>query len=61
MNDNTYKGRPCMVEKIQIGQTIFSVISVQSDAARESVEDKIKRLILEYSASAITGNLHKTA
>jgi len=32
-----------------IGNTLFTVISVQSENARESVDSKLKRLILNHA------------
>ena len=45
----TYKGRPCRVSEMQVGNTLFTVISVQSDRAKETAYDKVKRLILDHS------------
>ena len=41
-----HKGKPCRVDKMQVGTTLFTVISVQSDSAKEKVNDKVKNLIL---------------
>ena len=46
----TYKGRPCRTEEMQIGNTLFTVISVQSEHAEETAYDKVKRLILGQTA-----------
>ena len=43
---STYEGRPCTVSEMTVGNTLFTVISVQSDSARETAFEKIKRLIL---------------
>ena len=43
---NTYEGRLCRSTEMQIGNTLFTVISVQSDTAKETAFDKVKRLIL---------------
>ena len=45
----TYKGRPCRVSEMQVGNTLFTVISIQSDRAKETAYDKVKRLILDHS------------
>ena len=44
---STYKDRACRSSEMTIGNTTFTVISVQSDAARETAYDKVKRLILD--------------
>ena len=49
---STYKDRACRSSEMIIGNTTFTVISVQSDAARETAYDKVKRLVLD-SAEAI--------
>ena len=52
MNDpviTTYQGRPCSVSKMTVGNTNFTVISVQSDHARETAYEKVKKLILSHS------------
>ena len=36
--------------QMQIGDTLFTVISVESDRARERLYDKVKRLILNDEA-----------
>ncbi|MEQ3473365.1 hypothetical protein [Enterococcus cecorum] len=41
-----YEGKPCRVYEMQVGTTLFTVISVQSDSAKETVNDKVKNLIL---------------
>ena len=43
---STYEGKPCTVSEMTIGNTVFTVISVQSDAAKEKACDKVKKLIL---------------
>ena len=32
----TYKDKPCRISEMTIGNTTFTVISVQSDAAKET-------------------------
>ena len=34
------------VTEMQVGDTIFTVVSVESDRAREHLYDKVKRMIL---------------
>lgn len=48
---STYQGRPCCVSEMTVGNTVFTVISVQSDHARETAYQKLKRLILENASS----------
>ena len=38
--------KPHHTSHMQIGDTLFTVVSVESDRARESLYDKVKRLIL---------------
>ncbi len=42
----TYRGKPCRSTEMKVGNTIFTVISVQSEKAAETAYDKVKRLIL---------------
>lgn len=42
-----HNGKPCRVDEMQVGTTLFTVISVQSDSAKETVNDKVKNLILK--------------
>ena len=37
---------PSRVTEMQVGDTIFTVVSVESDRAREHLYDKVKRMIL---------------
>ena len=46
---NTNKGRPARVSEMMVGNTLFTVISVQSENAKETPCEKVKRLILEHS------------
>ncbi|MDO4853442.1 MAG: hypothetical protein Q4A88_08515 [Clostridia bacterium] len=48
----TYEGRPCTVSEMAVGNTLFTVISVQSDSARETTFEKVKKLILGNCTSA---------
>ena len=38
--------KPHRTSRMQIGDTIFTVISVESERAREHLYDKVKRMIL---------------
>ena len=38
--------KPNRTSQMQIGDTLFTVISVESDRARERLYDKVKRMIL---------------
>ena len=40
------KQKPSRVTEMQIGDTLFTVVSVESDRAREHLYDKVKRMIL---------------
>lgn len=42
----SHNGRPCSKTEMQIGETMFTVISVQSETARETVYEKVKKLVL---------------
>ena len=47
MDVNTItNNKPSRVTEMQIGDTIFTVVSVESDRARERLYDKVKRMIL---------------
>ncbi|HAY72279.1 MAG TPA: hypothetical protein DCY31_00220 [Ruminococcaceae bacterium] len=47
MDVNTItKNKPSRVTEMQIGDTLFTVVSVESDRAGEHLYDKVKRLIL---------------
>ena len=38
--------KPSRVTEMQVGDTIFTVVSVESNRARERLYDKVKRMIL---------------
>ena len=42
--------KPHRTSQMQIGDTLFTVISVESDSAREHLYDKVKRMILNDEA-----------
>jgi len=47
MDVNTItKNKPSRVTEMQVGDTLFTVVSVESDRARERLYDKVKRMIL---------------
>lgn len=47
MDVNTItKQKPSRVTEMQVGDTLFTVVSVESDRAREHLYDKVKRMIL---------------
>ena len=41
------QNKPCRVSEMQVGETIFTVISVESDLAKENLYNKVKRTILD--------------
>lgn len=41
-----HNGKPCRVDEMKVGATLFTVISVQSDSAKETAYDKVKNLVL---------------
>ena len=42
--------KPHRTSQMQLGDTLFTVISVESDRARERLYDKVKRMILNDDA-----------
>ncbi len=44
--DTITRSKPSRVTEMQIGDTLFTVVSVESDRAREHLYDKVKRMIL---------------
>lgn len=51
MEERTHDGKPCRVSEMQIGSTLFKVISVESVDAKETAYDKVKNLILTNAGS----------
>lgn len=51
MEARTHDGKPCRVSEMQIGTTLFTVISVESVNAKESAYDKVKKLIINHTNS----------
>lgn len=57
MDINTItQNKPYRVSEMQVGETVFTVISVESDLAKESLYNKVKRMILD-SENNIVGTL----
>lgn len=57
MDINTItQNKPYRVSEMQVGETIFTVISMESDLARENLYNKVKRMILD-SENNIVGTL----
>lgn len=46
--------KPCRVTEMQIGDTLFTVVSIESDRAREHLYDKVKRMILNNETTETT-------
>ena len=40
------KENPCRISELQVGDTFFTIVSVQSETARDTAYDKVKKLIL---------------
>lgn len=51
MEVRTHDGKPCRVSEMQIGATLFTVISVESADAKETAYDKVKKLIVNHANS----------
>lgn len=56
----TYKGKPSRVTEMEVGNTLFTVISVQGEHARETAYDKVRKLILDHAAD-VSESLHNIA
>lgn len=55
MDVNTItKNKPSRVTEMQVGDTLFTVVSVESDRARERLYDKVKRMILNDETQQTT-------
>ena len=52
MEERTHDGKPCRVSEMQIGATLFTVISVESTAAKETAYEKVKKLIMNNTNSS---------
>jgi hypothetical protein len=42
-----HNGRPCRLSEMTVGNTIFTVVSVQSDSASETAYEKFRKRILD--------------
>ena len=51
MGERIHDGKPCRVSEMQIGTTLFTVISVESADAKETAYDKVKKLIVNHTNS----------
>lgn len=51
MVERIHEGKPCRVSEMQIGATLFTVISVESASAKETAYDKVKKLIVNNTNS----------
>lgn len=52
--DMNAKTKPSRIVEMQIGDTLFTVVSVESDRARERLYDKVKRMILNNENTEIS-------
>ena len=52
--DMNIKTKPSRTVEMQIGDTLFTVVSVESDRARERLYDKVKRMILDNENTEIS-------
>lgn len=39
-------GKPCHISEMTVGNTVFTVISVQSESAKETAYEKVRKHIL---------------
>jgi len=51
MEERIHDGKPCRFSVMQIGTTLFTVISVESADAKETAYDKVKKLIINHTNS----------
>ena len=55
MDVNTIaNNKPYRVTEMQVGDTLFTVVSVESDRAREILYDKVKRMIMNNENTETT-------
>lgn len=47
------QNKPYMVSEMQVGETLFTVISMESDLAKESLYNKVKRMILDNEGKIV--------
>ena len=45
IQDKIPKNKPYRINEMQVGDTLFTVVSIESDSAREHLYDKVKRMI----------------
>lgn len=45
IQDKIPKNKPYRINEMQVGDTLFTVVSIESDHAREHLYDKVKRMI----------------
>ena len=60
IQDKIPKSKPHHINEMQVGDTLFTVISIESERAREHLYDKVKRMILN-SANTETTTTAKVA
>lgn len=48
------RAKPHRITEMRIGDSLFTVISVESDRARERLYNKVKRLILNHEMTETT-------
>ena len=54
MDINTItQNKPYRVSEMQVGETLFTVISMESDLAKESLYNKVKRMILDNEGKIV--------
>lgn len=44
---SSYMGKPCRISEMTVGNTVFTVISVQSESAKETAYEKVRKHILD--------------
>ena len=49
MTIGTYNGKPCRTEEMKVGDTLFTVISVESGKAKETAYEKVRKLIMGHT------------
>lgn len=47
------QNKPYRVSEMQVGETLFTVISMESDLAKESLYNKVKRMILDNEGKIV--------
>lgn len=54
IQDKISKNKPYRINEMQIGDTLFTVVSIESDRAREHLYDKVKRMIVNSTNTETT-------